>query len=58
MATVCFEDTFGYFLHNFRGNRDEVDGEEDNKDKLFDVIIMDALDLDDFGYFVDIFYNE
>ncbi len=52
-ATVRFEDAFGYFLNNFRGTEDNADEVE-----LFDVIIMDALDPDDFGDFVDVLYNE
>jgi len=57
-TTVRFEDAFGYFLRNFGGDEDEVDGEEDNEDELFDVIIMDTLDPDDFGDFVDVLHND
>jgi len=69
-ATIYFEDAFGFFLDNFGVDDDGMnmtdtapdtvtaddDGEDD--EELFDIIIMDALDPDDFGDFVDKLYND
>ena len=68
-AMVHFEDAFRFFVEEF-GEDDEDDpagldendggvvdeGEED--EERFDVIVMDTLDPDDFGEFVDKLYNE
>lgn len=61
-ATVQFQDAFAYFLDEF-GEEDSDDDVEEYTDdeedeELFDSIIMDALDPDDFGVFVDKLYNE
>ena len=52
-ATVHFEDAFGYFLEHFGDGNDDGTAEDEG---LFYVIIMDALDPDDFGVFVDVSY--
>lgn len=69
-ATVYFEDAFGFFMDEFGGEINDDDGiggtknggttadDDDDGEELFDVIIMDALDPDDFGDFVDKLYNE
>ena len=60
-ATVHFQDAFAYFLDEF-GEEDSDDDakeytEDEEDEELFDSIIMDALDPDDFGIFVDKLYN-
>lgn len=60
-ATVYFEDAFGFFLDEFgvdEDTEDETAHSKDDDEEQFDVIIMDALDPDDFGHFVDKLYNE
>jgi spermidine synthase len=63
-ATVHFQDAFAYFLDEFgeeySDDDDDAEGytEDDDDEELFDSIIMDALDPDDFGIFVDKLYNE
>ena len=61
-ATVHFQDAFAYFLDEFGEEDSDDDAEEYTEDEedeeLFDSIIMDALDPDDFGIFVDKLYNE
>ena len=70
-AIVRYEDAFGYFVDNFgvadeeeeeksleeEGEEEEYDDDDGWEDE-FDVIIMDALDPDDYGDFVDKLYNE
>jgi len=65
-ATVYYQDAFAYFLEEFGVDDEEeeedgvaTDNEDDDGDEeVFDVIIMDALDPDDFGPFVDKLYND
>lgn len=72
-TTMHYQDAFAFFLDEFGSDEinDVVDEENDDaifeKNKMqngtntsdtFDVIIMDALDPDDFGDFVDKLYNE
>ena len=59
-ATVHFADAFGFFLNEFGDSETDSsdDTDDDDDEDLFDVIVMDALDPDDFGPFVDILYNE
>ena len=51
-ANVVFEDAFKYFMDNFG------EGKQNDESKMFDVIIMDALDPDKFVAIVGSLYKD
>ncbi|KAL9189904.1 hypothetical protein ACHAXT_009579 [Thalassiosira profunda] len=57
-ASVRYEDAFGYFLEHFGDDDDDEEQDSADYEEPFDAIVMDALDPDDFGPFVDKLYND